>query len=63
MKVAVDDNDLKVVGTQPLPDGCPGLRIHDCEVESHKGTILKSSTFEEYMHSLVSGLSIVFQQF
>ncbi|TXG57214.1 hypothetical protein EZV62_018527 [Acer yangbiense] len=39
MKVAVDENDLKAVGAQPLPDGCRGLRIHDWEVESHKGIV------------------------
>ncbi|KAK4858973.1 hypothetical protein QYF36_024721 [Acer negundo] len=37
MKVAVDENDLKAVGAQPLPVGRRGLRIHDWEVKSHKG--------------------------
>ncbi|KAK1558976.1 hypothetical protein Q3G72_008986 [Acer saccharum] len=52
MEVVVDDKDLKAAGAQPLPDGRRGLRIHGWEIESHKGTILKSSTFQEWEEKL-----------
>ncbi|KAK3192947.1 hypothetical protein Dsin_024257 [Dipteronia sinensis] len=52
MEVVVDDKDLKAAGAQPLPEGRRGLRIHGWEIESHKGTILKSSTFQEWEEKL-----------
>nr|QHI08409.1 TIP41-like protein [Acer palmatum] len=52
MEVVVDEKDLKAAGAQPLPDGRRGLRIHGWEIESHKGTILKSSTFQEWEEKL-----------
>ncbi|KAK2664949.1 hypothetical protein Ddye_003523 [Dipteronia dyeriana] len=52
MEVVVDDKDLKAAGAQPLPDERRGLRIHGWEIESHKGTILKSSTFQEWEEKL-----------
>lgn len=47
MEVTVNDNDLKAAGAELLPDERHGLRIHGWEIESRKGTILKSSTLEE----------------
>ncbi|KAL5788156.1 hypothetical protein ACOSP7_005105 [Xanthoceras sorbifolium] len=52
MEVMVDEKDLKTAGAEPLPDDRRGLRIHGWEIESHKGSILKSSTLQEWEEKL-----------
>lgn len=49
MEVAVDENELKAVGAQPLTDGRQGVRIHGWEIEALKRSILNSSTLQQYL--------------
>ncbi|XP_065871239.1 TIP41-like protein isoform X1 [Euphorbia lathyris] len=52
MALEVDENDLKAAGAELLNDDRHGLRIHGWEIASHKGTILKSSTLQEWEQNL-----------
>ncbi|XP_030475566.1 TIP41-like protein [Syzygium oleosum] len=52
MEVAVDENELKAVGAQPLTDGRQGLRIHGWEIEARKRSILNSSTLQQWEQKL-----------
>lgn len=48
MEVEIDENDLKAAGAELFTDGGRrGVRIHGWEIETHKRSILKSSTVEE----------------
>ncbi|KAL5561328.1 hypothetical protein UlMin_031075 [Ulmus minor] len=52
MEVKADDKDLKAAGAELLADGRTGLRIHGWEIESHKRSILNSSTLELWEQKL-----------
>lgn len=52
METVVDKEILKSSGAELLPDGRRGLRIHDWEIETLRGTILTSLAVEEYLISL-----------
>ncbi|XP_015892810.2 TIP41-like protein [Ziziphus jujuba] len=52
MEVEVDDKELKAAGAELLSDGRRGIRIHGWEIESHKRSILSSSTLELWEQKL-----------
>ena len=47
METEVDKEILKSAGAELLPDGRKGLRIHDWEIETIRGTILTSLAHEQ----------------
>ncbi|AEE86352.1 TIP41-like protein [Arabidopsis suecica] len=52
METVVDKDVLKSSGAELLPDGRRGLRIHDWEIETLRGTILTSLAVEEWEKKL-----------
>lgn len=49
MEWEAGEKELKAAGAEPLGDGRHGLRIRGWEIESYKGSILKSLHREEYV--------------
>ncbi|KAH0940736.1 hypothetical protein HID58_000373 [Brassica napus] len=58
METEVDKEILKSAGAELLPDGRKGLRIHDWEIETIRGTILTSLAHEQYSNLYLSHLSV-----
>lgn len=56
---AADEKELKEAGAEVLGDGRYGLRLRGWEIESCKGSILKSLHREEYVFSLNLFLRLV----
>lgn len=54
METEVDKEILKSAGAELLPDGRQGLRIHDWEIETIRGTILTSLAHEQYSNLSLS---------
>ncbi|XP_048635181.1 TIP41-like protein isoform X3 [Brassica napus] len=52
METEVDKEILKSAGAELLPDGRKGLRIHDWEIETIRGTILTSLAHEQWEEKL-----------
>ena len=58
--VEVEEKELKAVGSEPLPNGRRGLRIHGWEIETRKLSILTSSNLQLSVSLSVSLFSFLF---
>ncbi|KAG2244246.1 hypothetical protein Bca52824_093910 [Brassica carinata] len=62
METEVDKEILKSAGAELLPDGRQGLRIHDWEIETIRGTILTSLAHEQYSISISLSLWCLWEE-
>ncbi|KAF8406240.1 hypothetical protein HHK36_008325 [Tetracentron sinense] len=52
MEMESEERELKAAGAEPLAEGRCGLRIHGWEIESRKGSILKSIDLQQWEQKL-----------